>query len=100
MIFFISVPPSYSEATDPNEQSKLTQGGNQENHDKQAVGQYVDTQYQQPPVPQHEGYQFNRQQSLSIRATIFNHRQGLKIRATNIRPHRLALNFRAANINR
>lgn len=55
---FISVPPSYSEAADPNEQSKLTQGGNQENHDKQAVGQYVDTQYQQPPVPQHEGYQF------------------------------------------
>lgn len=57
MFFFISVPPSYSEAADPNEQSKLTQGGNQENHDKQAVGQYVDTQYQQPPVPQHEGYQ-------------------------------------------
>lgn len=58
MIFFISVPPSYIEAADPNEQSKLTQGGNQENHDKQAVGQYVDTQYQQPPVPHHEGYQF------------------------------------------
>lgn len=58
MIFLIPVPLSYSEAADPNEQSKLTQGGNQENHDKQAVGQYVDTQYQQPPVPQHEGYQF------------------------------------------
>lgn len=58
MIFFIPVPPNYSEAADPNEQSKLTQGGYQENHDKQAVGQYVDTQYQQPPVPQHEGYQF------------------------------------------
>lgn len=53
------LPPSYSEAADPNEQSKLTQGGNQENHEKQAVGQYVDTQYQQPPEPQHEGYQYH-----------------------------------------
>lgn len=58
MGFFIPVPPSYSEATDPNEQSILTQGAYRENHNKQADGQHVDTPHQQTPEPQHAGYQY------------------------------------------
>lgn len=50
--------PSYSEATHPNEQFKLTQEGNQENDNKQVVGQNVDAQYPQPPEPKHTGYQY------------------------------------------
>lgn len=52
------LPPSYSEATDPNEQSILTQGAYRENHNKQADGQHVDTPHQQTPEPQHAGYQY------------------------------------------
>lgn len=54
------LPPSYSEATEPNEKSKLTQAENQENHNQLVVGQYVDTHYQPSPGPQHESYQFQQ----------------------------------------